>query len=280
MLGRLVEHVRSEYPGIDIVVETHSLDRIDSIAVARTHPLAQRERVTLRELEAHTWVRHAPTAADEPTRILQSVLTSRGFMPQSSRHAANDDALRMLVRAGTGWCALPRSLKPAMSGGMVAIPVEDLAVPFRYVHIHRRGDNRPVVKSVLGALRRAVRKEGYAPAAREPDSGVKEIPAVERTSASRIELRHLRYFVAAIEHETIGRAAEQLGITQPALSRQLRDLEEEIGGTLLHCTAPRAARHGRPLRRRHRADTADLGRHHADGGASLSGVSGHRRHRR
>jgi DNA-binding transcriptional LysR family regulator len=271
LLGRLVEHVRSEYPGIEIVVderslraqwealanaeidiafgtapptdymqfvvETHSLDIVDSIGVARTHPLASREIVSLAELEQHTWVRHAPTAADEPTRILQSVLSNRGFTPRASRHAANDDALRMLVRAGTGWCALPRSLKTGLSSGLVAIPVEDLAVPFRYVHFHRRGDTRPVVKSVLGALRRAARKDGYAPTSREPDSGIREMPPTDRTHASRIELRHLRYFVATIEHETIGRAAEELGITQPALSRQLRDLEEEVGASLLHRAA-------------------------------------------
>jgi DNA-binding transcriptional LysR family regulator len=101
------------------------------------------------------------------------------------------------------------------------------------VHFYRRGDTRPVVKSVLGALRRAARTEGFG-ASREPDSGVKVIPVMQRSYASRLELRHLRYFVAAIEHETIGRAADHLEITQPALSRQLRDLEEEIGVSLLN----------------------------------------------
>jgi DNA-binding transcriptional LysR family regulator len=269
LLGRLVEHVKWEYPGIEIivderslrsqwealaachvdiafgtappteymqfVVETHSLDIIDSIAVAKTHPLAQRESVQLADLAPHTWLRHAPSVADEPTRILHSVLASRDFTPHTSRYAANDDALRMLVRAGAGWSALPRSLRAVLPDSIAAIPVEDMAVPFRYVHFHRRGDNRPIVRSVLGALRRASRKEGYAPTSREPDSGIKAVPAA-KLAASRIELRHLRYFVATIEHETIGRAAEFLGITQPALSRQLRDLEEEVDASLINRT--------------------------------------------
>ncbi|MBK1876672.1 LysR family transcriptional regulator [Pelagicoccus mobilis] len=52
-----------------------------------------------------------------------------------------------------------------------------------------------------------------------------------------MELRHLRYFIEVALEENVTRAAEKLHVSQPALSRQVKDLEEELGFSLLVRTA-------------------------------------------
>src|SRR5712692_1881859 len=57
----------------------------------------------------------------------------------------------------------------------------------------------------------------------------------------RVTLRQLRYFNALARHGHFGRAAEACAISQPALSMQIKELEEVLGGVLLERSARQAA---------------------------------------
>src|ERR1044072_7889968 len=57
----------------------------------------------------------------------------------------------------------------------------------------------------------------------------------------QITLRQLRYFDALARHGHFGRAADACSISQPALSMQIKEMEEALGGPLLERNARQVA---------------------------------------
>ena len=77
-----------------------------------------------------------------------------------------------------------------------------------------------------------------------------------------MELRHVRYFLAVAEHLNFSKAAQQLHIAQPPLSRQIRQLEDELGLDLF-------------VRNRHRVQLTKAGRVFLEEARKLVVQAGH-----
>src|ERR1700737_1406277 len=56
-----------------------------------------------------------------------------------------------------------------------------------------------------------------------------------------VTLRQLRYFDALARHVHFGRAAEACAVSQPALSMQIKEMEQALGGALLDRSARQVA---------------------------------------
>lgn len=75
--------------------------------------------------------------------------------------------------------------------------------------------------------------DGHAAALGSPKVLLLARPCLFGIFCAKMELRHLRYFLAVGEALNLTKAAAKLRVAQPALSRQIQDMEDEIGVDLL-----------------------------------------------
>src|SRR3984885_6173103 len=155
----------------------------------------------------------------------RSSLTSS--LPASSRRPATTTFAPFLAKATAA--ARPIPVSPPVTNTIGVLMIDSLIslraepqkpLPRRSVSTHRRPPVALVVKDL-----------GTHCAAEKDFLGLAPYLVGMRQG---LELRHLRYFVAVAEEGSLTVAAERrLHTAQPSLSRQIRDLEHEIGGAML-----------------------------------------------
>jgi DNA-binding transcriptional LysR family regulator len=218
-------------PGGDIgslSVAMQFVNKMDCAAVSSGHPLAQRESVALDDLVDLPLLlleSGISPVLDKVLAALEVSLSDKSKRRMGRRQFTSIESLGAHVRAGQGWTLAPSSMALVLPG-VKLLTLTDFQAALPTVRIWRRAETRPVVLTVLDQLRRFQENRDAGDGDEEPNEADRgDVPP-------RIELRHLRSFLTVAEHGSLGRAAEVVGVTQPALSRQMRELEYDVGVAL------------------------------------------------
>jgi DNA-binding transcriptional LysR family regulator len=215
-------------------------ETIRCVLLPATHALAHRASLRLADLRGEPFLTMEPTLIPDVWAPMERALERVGIVRSQMRVARSMSGVRTLVAAGHGWALVSEAYLQQPPTGTVVIEVDDFSTVVDRHAQWRSDDQRAVVTVVLDMLRE-VGADGpvsdgtdlaldTGPSRAVPDAA----PDAEAFELPRaLELRHLEYLRSAVSSASIGGAADALGITQPVLSRQLRDLEGAMGVDLL-----------------------------------------------
>lgn len=229
----IVDEAKSPLAAALLWVET-----VDHAIVPSRHPLAARARLTVPELGVLPLVL---AHYGYPASLLERGLAALRAAGLQSPLLVLDTGLHgthVAVSVGRGWTPVSRSLAATPPEGTTAVPLERFDLKGQISALWRANERRPVIRTVLEAAFDLARQDPDGCVEAEP----RALPPVRKrvarhrepgTIPAALEIRHLRALLGVAATQTIGRAAEQLGVTQPALSRQLKELEHATGLSLL-----------------------------------------------
>jgi DNA-binding transcriptional LysR family regulator len=192
----------------------------DCVIVPVGTPLASRSGLRGADLASLPFLFPRAEWHPDSPRVVDEALRQLGIRPPLNSRYSGPKAVWLAVGSGAGWTLWSRQALQMSPAGTVAIPVEGLHVTMATGLIWRATEARPHALRAIETIR-----GGHAPSA----NGT----APRRHALHGLELRQLRALATVIQSESLGGAARRLRLTPPALSRQLRDLEREIGVQLI-----------------------------------------------
>ena len=216
----------------DIHTETLLNDVASLALLSPRHPLAARNSVRLDELNDHTLLSYDTKLLNNIEKGIRAEFQRIGFAPKRTQQLATTESLLARVSAGLGWSIHRRSLHGKIPN-VATVPIENFGVSVPISLMHRANETQPHILEVARRIREIATAE--FPAMRPVGSMDQILDSTSPLAArnGELELRDLRYFAAVVEERGIGRAAIRLGLTQPALSRQIRAVEQVAGVSLI-----------------------------------------------
>jgi DNA-binding transcriptional LysR family regulator len=207
-------------------------DVADTAILNINHRLAKRASIRIQELQDELFLKYEPRIVNYEDHDLDAAFKRAGFNPSAQRVVSSSEGLLAMVASGLGWSIHRRSLRGHIPN-VAMVPLENFELHFPVALVRRKGRASPIVRTVSRRIRELAaidHPDSYVALADSPDAGSSRSSLPQY---NKLEVRDLRYFVASVEEKTIGRAAVKLGITQPALSRQLAELEDDLAVDLL-----------------------------------------------
>ena len=196
------------------------------------HALAHRATLRLTDLRGESFLTVEPTLIPDLWAPMERALERAGIGGTQVRTARSASGVRTLVAARHGWSLVSSAYLEQPPTGTVVIEVEDVSILEDRSAQWRADDARAVVAVVRDVLR-----DVCAGVPEMSRTSVMDGPAAQHGDTMELpralELRHIEYLRSAMSAASIGGAADTLGIAQPVLSRQLRDMERAIGVDLL-----------------------------------------------
>jgi len=215
---------------------------IDRAVLPPRHPLAKRRSLRVPQLAVLPLLHSSRSISMDLFERVVKALEAAGFRSPIVSVDGDLRAVHLEVAAGRGWTLITRSRARTPPEGTTVVKVDGFDFTLDVQLLWRRDERRPLVRTVVEALYKVVRE--YATQVLRADPGLPPAsarrahrPHARQAVPPSLELRHLRALIAVAGTQSIGRGAERLGITQPALSRQLKELEHELGHPLLERTA-------------------------------------------
>jgi DNA-binding transcriptional LysR family regulator len=203
-------------------------DVIDCAIIPRTHPLAGAPSISFDQLRDLPLAMIAPAKARGFSKVYDAV-RARTEIQEHDRM----DSVFSLVAAGRGWTVGPGFFRRNPPLGCAVVRLQKLRVPLEVSMQWRASDRSQLIDNTLRTLRSSRTSGGSKAPSRAARAGENPNPRVLASPELRVELPHLRAFVATIETGSFSAAGERLGLTQSAVSRQVRGLERIVGCALL-----------------------------------------------
>lgn len=229
------------YPATNPLIHMEPLweERMSCALIPASHPLASRARVTAAELSDLPFLippRGVPSALIE---VGMSQLIACGLRSPLVTLESGVAGAHLMVAAGRGWFVVTETLAASAPPGTSAPVLEGLRILVPLGVAWKRNERRPAVRHVIEFILDFARRNSR--------SHVREMPVLPPappvrahrrrkpgTAPVELEIRHLVALLEVAALQSIGRAADRLGVTQSALSRQLQELESALGFALLH----------------------------------------------